>query len=166
MSKPLTFKAGISLSVSSLADEFDCARETLRKRLEDANVKPAEQRGGHPVYRLRDALRAWVDGLRSDVDPDELEPFKRKAHYQAEREKLELQTERGELIPRIETEREQARIISILAQALDTLPDIVERDCWATPNQLEKIEKICDQLREKIYSELTQDADSAIRESA
>jgi hypothetical protein len=168
MPKPVTFKSGITLSISSLADEFGCARETLRKRLDDAAVQPAEQRGGYPVYRMRDALRAWIDSLKFNTDPDELEPFQRKAHYQAEREKLELQTERGELIPRIEVEREQARILSILVRTMDTLPDILERDCGATPAQLEKIERICDHIREQMYGELTQneDADSAVRESA
>lgn len=168
MSKVVELGRGVHLSIRAFSEETGVHRDTIGKRIDDAGLKPSGDRGGHPVYRLKDLLTAVNGGVDGHQDPDELEPFKRKAYYQAEREKLQLQTERGELIPRIETEREQARIITVLVQAMDTLPDILERDCGATPSQLEKIEKICDHVREQIYGDLTQneDADSAVRESA
>lgn len=146
---------GVFLSLSALATEFGFARETIKRQLDQAGIEPSRMRAGFPTYRLRDAIAAWRVSPDAAVDVDALPPYQRKAHYQAEREKLQLLTEHDELVARVDVEREQARIINILARALDTLPDILERDVGATPQQLQKIEQHCDRARNEIYAELT-----------
>lgn len=153
---------GIWLSLSSLASEFGAARETVRKRLEASGVQSSRARGGHPLYRLRDALAAWQNAPESGFDPDRLDPFRRKAFYQSEHEKLTLQAARGELVPRIEVEQEQARTAKLVAQFFDTLPDVLERDCGASPLQLAKIEDALDRVREGLYRELVREVDQPI----
>lgn len=168
MSNVVDLKAGIHLSISNLAGEMGMARETVSKRLVEAGVRPSGKRRGYPVYRLRDALPA-LTGTGETQDPDELDPFKRRAFYQGELEKMKVAHERGELIPRIEVEREQARILGAVAHFFDTLPDVIERDVGATPAQLEAIEDAADQIRESLYSELMaedEDADSTACDSA
>jgi hypothetical protein len=95
------------------------------------------------------------------LDPDKLEPFKRQAHYKAELQKLQLETETREVIPRIEVEQEQARILRIVALMLDTLPDVLERDCGLAATMVARVEKALDQVRESLHKALTDDEDEA-----
>lgn len=156
MGKVAPIGQGTHLSISALAIEFGVTRETASKRLLEAGVKPSGKRGGYPVYRLKDA---WpVITGHSDqsgaVDPDKLKPFERQAHYKAELQKLQLETERREVIPAIEVEQEQARILRIVALMLDTLPDVLERDCGLAVAIVARIEKVLDKVRESLFTTL------------
>lgn len=131
----------------------------------------------HGEYPLAGCIRGYITFLQkgnagegADVtDPDKLEPFKRRAFYQGELEKLKLETERRELIPRIEVEQEMAAQLKVTAECFDTLPDILERDCGLTPAVLSKVEACLDRAREELYRRMTEeegDADSAAGERA
>jgi hypothetical protein len=170
----------VMLSLSALAREFGCARETLRKRLIAANVRPT--RGEAPpaqitidgtddapaatgeLYALRDAIRAWLAPSESGLDPQQLDPFRRLSHYKAELERLKLEAEMRELIPSADVEQEMARILKIIAQLLDTLPDIIERDCGATADQVKRIERAIDDVRESLFNELANEVQSVDQE--
>lgn len=161
MSKVVDLSAGVHLSVRRFGDETGLDRDTLTKRIRVAGLVPSGKRGGYPVYRLRDLLKAaYTTAEDGGLDPDKLRPFERKAHYQAETEKLKVETERGELIPRIAVEQEQARIAKIVAHGLETLPDILERDCGASGAMLVRIEQHIDAVRERMYAELTEGEDA------
>lgn len=128
---------------------------TVSRRLKLANIAPAGKRGKLRLYRLADLLRVTFScDANGRIDPDRLDPFRRKAHYQSESEKLKIERDRGELIPRIEVEDLLAHALKILGHDLDVLPDILERDCGATPQQLAKIEAAIDAAREQIYERL------------
>lgn len=159
---------GVLLSLTSLALEFGCARETVARRISDANVQPADTSGPHPRYRLRDVIGPLTGDGEVQQDPQKLRPFERRAHYQAELEALTLATKRGELVPTFEVEQRYAELLKSIGEMLDTLPDILERDCGASPLLLARIEKRLDELRELLYTKLTEDedADSAARERA
>lgn len=156
---------GVHLNLSQIASEFGVARETARKRLDDASVDAADVDSAHPVYRLRDVLRAFAaaDGRQ---DPERMKPWERKAHYQAEHEMLRLQVERGELVPSIEVEQEIARLFKLIAQALDTLPDVLERDAGATAAQLTRVERHLAELRNALFASVTDDDVGAVQVSA
>jgi hypothetical protein len=163
----------ISLSLSALAREFNCTRDTMRKRLYAANVQVAEnnepqvaqhlldgsleplapERG---LYLLRDAIRAWLPQAAFD-NPELLDPLRRKAHYDAEHRKLDLERSQGKLIPREHVESEQARILQKIALVLDTLPDVIERDCGAASDVVKRIERVIDEVREQLYDGLAGD---------
>lgn len=168
MGKVIDLSHGIHVSMTAFASEFGSTRETISKRIAAARLQPTGKRGGHPVYRLGELHEAvYQAGEDGGTDPDKLEPFQRKAHYQAEHEKLRLQVERLELVPRIEVEEEMARIAKIVAQCFDTLPDRLERDCGVTPLVLAKIERYLDEVREELHKaavrqDAEDDADSAI----
>lgn len=158
---------GLHLSIGSLAAEFGMKRETVAKRIADARLTPSGKRGGYPVYRLKDVLPALTGSIDGDgrEDPERLDPYRRQAHYKAALDRLKLEQETRELIPRIECEQEQARILRIVALALDTLPDVVERDCGGTAAQVQRIERAVDECREALYGELSED-DGELRERA
>ena len=159
------------MSVTQLSRLTGIARETISRRLAEANVRGVEERRGHPVYRPRDALTAiYGAGVGESSDPDGMRPFERKAHYQAEHEKLRLQVERGELVPSIEVEQGHGQIFAIVTQAFDTLPDVLERDVGLSPLQLARVEKHVDETREALYQRLIEGeddgADSAVADRA
>lgn len=168
MSEVLELPAGLHASIRQIAEETGFDRDTVAKKISESSVAPSGKRGGHPVYRLRDVLPAlYVHGADGQTDPQKLDPFRRKAHYQAEAERLDLDRKSGELIPRIEVEQEQARVFLAIALTLDTIPDLVERDCGATADQLQRIERAIDEAREKLYAELAAETKAdAVRDSA
>src|SRR3990167_490807 len=160
------------MSVTQLSRLTGIARETISRRIAESNVHAVEERRGHPVYRPREALVAiYGAGAGGEgVDADQLRPFERKAHYQAEHEKLRLQVERAELVPAIEVEREFGRAFAIVAELFDTLPDVLERDVGLSTLQLTRAEKSLDEKREELYQEMIagpdENADSAVSGSA
>lgn len=135
------------LTVSEIAYEFQVSRDTARKRLRDAGVKPSGKRGRRDVWDLREAIPALTGGVGGD-------PFRRKAARQAESIELDLQRRRGVLLERGAVEREYARMTKNVAHTLEVLPDILERDCGCTPLQLARIEKSLDGLREELYARI------------
>lgn len=156
--------AGVTLSLSQLAGEFLSSRETIKRRLDSANVPPVAMRGGHPVYRLRDAVGPLTTDPDAGTDPDRLDPLKRKAYYQAELDKLRLQTERGEVIPVIEVEARFGAFTGLVVRWLDTILDVLERDAGMTPQQASKFEESLGRLRCELAEAI--DADAAAAEVA
>lgn len=125
------------------------ARETAKKRLDVAGVEPADKIKGHPVFALKDVVIA----LSGSEEPANMTPFARKAHYQAELEKLKLGHESGELLTRFEVEREITGIFAGVSQFLDTLPDQLERH-GVDSDQLGYVETLLDDLRTKLHKDI------------
>jgi len=154
-----TFSAKV---IARLLDMTEARVHQLAKE----GVIPKEGRGEFP---LAGAVRGYINFLRqtgasSEIDPEKLDPFKRRAHYQAEAEKLVLQQKRGELVPRIEMEAEQGRVAKIVTECLETLPDKLERDAGLTAKQAAIVEKACNVVREQMYQLQIEDGD--VRASA
>jgi hypothetical protein len=163
MAKVVNLPPGVLLSIRQFADECGHDRDTVTKRVRAAGVAPAASRGGHPVYRLRELIQSVMvttDG--GDIDPDKLKPFERHAFYKAEREKLQLEVERAELLTSLDVEQRFAATFKSIAEFFDTLPDVIERDCGANAMMITKIEERLDQLREQLYTEITEESDDAV----
>jgi|SRR5262245_7056230 len=158
---------GIHLSISSIAAEFGMTRETVSRRIADSMLTPSGETRGYPVYRLKQALQVLlVLGPDGKPDPDRMEPVRRRMHYQAENEKLDLLRRQGEVIPKLEVEAEVARILKALVQGLDTLTDRIERDCGLSSGQLEAIDKAVSEIRDEMHSALTAPEVGSVRTSA
>lgn len=145
----------VILSISGLARELSCSRDTVARRIAESRVAPAGSRDGHDVYSLRDVIQAMgAPAGGGTLDPDLLDPFKRRAYYQGELDKLKLAVQCGELVPSFEVERDQARVAKIVAHFFDTLPDVLERDCGASPQMLAKLDEVLGRVREALYAEV------------
>src|SRR5688500_9016240 len=105
---------GVELSISQIAAGWGITRETAAKRIDSAVTQPSGKRSGYPVYLLQDVVRAMGFGEGGD-EPERMEPYKRQAHYKAELDRLKLEQETRELIPRIEVEQESARSMRMMA---------------------------------------------------
>lgn len=144
-------------SVSQFSAETGRARETITRRIGNAGVKAWGK--GHTknglVYRCRDVFPLLYSTDDSGaVDPDKLEPHTRLSHFKAEKAKIDLQVAAKELIPRDDYLAELSRVLKLVKQAFDTLPDVLERDCGLTPDQVARVEATCDPVRDALAEEI------------
>jgi len=148
-----------SWNLTRLADAFGLHRDTIRKRLNAAGVVPSGTRNNANVYRLKDVGPAlFADSFAgSDGDPDDLTPQDRKAWYQSENERIKLEVELRQLLKADEVHLEMSRLAKAVTTTLDSLPDILERDCSLTPEAIERVQETMDALREQMYLRIIQE---------
>jgi phage terminase Nu1 subunit (DNA packaging protein) len=145
-------RSAVCLPITSLASEFGSSRETIRKILDDQNIKPEKSVGGYAVYRLRDVIKAWAAPMTTDIE--RMAPHQRLASAKADEALLRLNTARGQLLRREDCETEWARVMKAIAHELDTMVDEIERDCATTPLILEKIESKIDIIRTRMHASI------------
>ena len=127
-------------SKNRIATELGIDRRTVDKYLK--SIPPTGKVRGHPGWSLRDFLVPLAKALDSGFtgegveDPDKLPPKDRKDWYQSENERVKLEKEQSTLIPAEEVRAEMANLIKPIAQALDSLPDVLERDCGVSRETL------------------------------
>lgn len=142
----------VLLSISQAAAEFGRDRATVAKRIAEMGIVSAETRRGYPVYRLRDLIEIERRAPDGETDPEKLSVYDRGLYFKAELDRMKVDVERGSLMRREDVEAEWARVLKIIAQEMDTLPDEIERDIGASPLILEKIETKIDEVRERMYA--------------
>lgn len=164
------FQAG--WSIARLADEFNIDRRTATKRIREAGVAPFAKRGGNDVYRLIDVAAALLGLAPGDtgggqvVDPRDLPPMERRAFYQSENERLKVEQSLGTLVPAAEVEVDYADLVKTVVQFMDTLPDVLERDCSLSPPQVIKVQEACDDVRMAMFKKVTGEEGEDVRDSA
>lgn len=145
----------MSFSLRRLADELGMDRDTLRKRIAAYGVKPAARRAGHPVYRLRDVIPALYsrpdDGDKAGhLDPSKMTPTDRKAHYQAENERLKFLAECGQLVLAPQAKDELAFVAKTVSRFHRTLADTFERDTRCPPEYTEALDRLVRRVGEEL----------------
>lgn len=135
-----------NLSVRALSRLTRLDRDRLSRALGDA--KPAGMRGGHPVYALADVIpllcRPGVADAAGGIDPDRLTPSDRRAWYDSESKRRELQVRDRELIPAAEVAQVVATAFAAIANELRAIGDHLERRGDATAEQAERISQAID----------------------
>lgn len=117
-------------------------------------------KSGRGLYPFVPAIRAYMEYLQQanleqgDVDPDRLKPFERKAHYDAEYRKMEVQKKHGELISREELEPVLFQWVDIMMSFIEVLPDRGERDGYFDRTQAARVGDWIDALREELFEKL------------
>lgn len=79
-----------------------------------------------------------------------MSPQDRKAWYQSENERLKFEAASRELIPIDEVAREYTSLAKAVVMMLETLPDILERDCALTPTAVTRVQVNIDDLRDEM----------------
>ena len=154
----------LRLNINQLAAITDLHRQTVASRL--TNVEPAPGSNARlKLYSVLDILKELLSRTTASelVDVDNMLPPDRKAWFQSERERLKFQQETNELIPAAEVSREFSSMAKAVVQVLETLPDILERDCAMTPSAVVRVQKVIDDLRDQIALKVEQ-ADSPEQE--
>lgn len=135
------------VNVTQLSDLVGMNRNMVARRLRET-----EMDGGNgenlKQYELGKALRVLI--LPSVQQSGEMSPQDRKAWYQSENERLKFEKEERELIPADEVAREFSVLAKAVVQVLETLPDILERDCALTPSAVARVQDVIDDLRDEM----------------
>lgn len=149
---------GYRFNLTRLAEALGLSRDTVRKRLRDAGVKPVSKQGNAPVYQLAEAAEAVFRPSQvvvSDLhDPSKMAPKDRKDWFQSETERLKVQTDQGLLIPEQDYRLDLYTVLSDVVSFFENLPDKMERTGLFDPGQLELLEKEGDVYREQLYERL------------
>ncbi|QPO95623.1 DUF1441 family protein [Citrobacter freundii] len=135
------------VNVTQLAELVGMNRNLVARRLRDMELA-----GGNgenlKLYELGAALQALL--TPSMKENGEMSPQDRKAWYQSENERLKFEAASRELIPVEEVAREYASLAKAVVMVLETLPDILERDCALTPTAVTRVQVIIDDLRDEM----------------
>jgi hypothetical protein len=98
---------------------------------------------------------------RKPKSPDATDPYSILAKARAEREiyraqldKLKYRQAAKELVPAAEFERALSEAFKLMAVTLESLPDVLERDCALPGPAVEKVQKVTDNLREDLYQRM------------
>lgn len=145
-------------SISRLAVEFGMDRRTISALVE--GVQPAGTERGNAVYSLRDVavpISKWLQGqpgqvtLASgeEVDPKSLPPRERDWFYSSEKSRIAAEREARLLCQSFAVEQELRKLAAPVAQMLETLPDLLERDAGLAPEQIALVREIVDAERNR-----------------
>lgn len=140
-----------TLNINQLASITGLYRQTISSRL--ANVPLAA--GSNAKLKLYSVVDILTELITRTADPeivdvDKLLPPDRKAWFQSERERLKFQVETAQLIPASDVRREFSEMAKAVVQVLETLPDILERDCALSAQATHRVQSIIDDLRDQI----------------
>ncbi|MCS6714601.1 DUF1441 family protein [Proteus terrae] len=145
----------LTLNISQIATLSGIHRQTVSSRLK--NLTPVNTNNSNlKLYTLTDILAETMKAPTS-IDSQEMQPQDRKAWYQSERERLKFEQEVGELLPASDVAREYSALAKAMVQVLETLPDILERDCALTPTAVSRVQGIIDDLRDQIAHQVLSD---------
>ncbi|CAM7704742.1 DUF1441 family protein [Citrobacter braakii] len=135
------------VNVTQLAELVGMNRNLVARRLRDMELA-----GGNgenlKLYELGPALQGLL--TPSMKENGEMSPQDRKAWYQSENERLKFEAASRELIPVEEVAREYASLAKAVVMVLETLPDILERDCALSPTAVTRVQVIIDDLRDEM----------------
>jgi hypothetical protein len=139
-------------SISKISEAFSMDRSTIRKRLIEKGILSTGISRGNPVYALKDVAPALFAGNSEsggDIshDPSKMIPKERKDWFQSENERIKLEKEQRGLIPVDEVVTVYSAMTKSVVQVLETIPDILERDCALTPQAVAAVQAAIDDLR-------------------
>jgi uncharacterized protein DUF1441 len=143
------------LSISCIARESGRDRRTISRMIDDAGIQPASSRNSHPVYRLRDVLAILTDSDGQQRPQDILALARaRESETDNQLKQDKLLLSRGLLCDREEVRREMAELVMPLVGMLQTLPEILERDCGLSPSAVVRAHEVIERERTKLAETL------------
>lgn len=121
----------MQFSISQIAEGLGADRKTVARRLAESGAQPSSKRAGYPVYSLQtviDAMAGHANQNATGSDPDRMQPFQRRAWFQSELARLDLETAKGDLMRREHVAAAIGAIFGPMVRELETLSDRAERD--------------------------------------
>jgi len=146
----------MQVNVSQLAELVGMNRNLVARRLRELELVAGNGENLR-VYELGPALQALL--TPSAKENGEMSPQDRKAWYQSENERLKFEEGVRGLIPAEEVAREYASMAKAVVLVLETLPDILERDCALSPKAVQLVQDKIDDLQDEMARKI-QESDS------
>ncbi|MEJ5073432.1 DUF1441 family protein [Enterobacter ludwigii] len=143
-----------AFSITELAEILGRDRKTVA-----AITRPLAPTPDSSKTRKNYTVRTLLQALDNpqDLDVNQMTPAERRAHWQAENERLKYESARRFLIPAEECAREFRALARGTIMTLETLPDILERDCALTPQMVTRMIEVIDNFRDHLAAELVSD---------
>ncbi len=146
--------ASFKLNINQLAGITGVHRQTVTARLK--NVAPASGSNSKlKLYAVTDVLTELMVPTVT-ANTEDMPPSDRLAHWKAENERIKFEQDTGQLIQAEEVAREFSLMAKAVVQVLETLPDVLERDCALSPSAVVRVQKIIDDLRDQIALQVTE----------
>ncbi|HEE9789203.1 TPA: DUF1441 family protein [Enterobacter soli] len=140
--------ASFKLNINQLAGITGVHRQTVAARLK--NVEPAPGSNAKlKLFQITDILTELMAPTVSG-ELEEMSPSDRLAHWKAENERIKFEQETGQLIPADEVAREFSLMAKAIVMVLETLPDVLERDCALSPAAVSRVQSVIDDLRDQM----------------
>jgi len=158
--EPRAIGGGVRIAnKAGCAEFFDVSMPTV-----DAWIRrgmPIVQKGGKGVSWQIDLLAAaqWRFGVQASggsVDPESLEPMQRRAWYEGETKRRELQVRDRELIPAADVERVVATAFAALSSDIRAIPDNLERRHGIAGDVAEKVASALDEAMQSTSERLAE----------
>ncbi|HEY2455549.1 MAG TPA: DUF1441 family protein [Scandinavium sp.] len=143
-----------AFSITELAEILGRDRKTIAAIARPLESTPDSSKT-RKNYTVRTLLRA-LDNPQ-DLDVTQMTPAERRAHWQAENERVRYEKAIRFLIPADECAREYRILTKGMIIMLETLPDLLERDCALTPQATSYVQSVIDKFRDHLATELTSD---------
>lgn len=103
------------------------------------------------------AVCKWRFGAIDDDaedDPEKMPAKDRLDWYRGTRERTKHLQESGDLLTVADYERELSRSFKAVSVTLESLADVLERDCGIAPDAVERVQSVCDRVREGLYQRI------------
>ena len=146
-------RAGSPWSISALGNEFGLHFNTVKRLI--TGVMPDGEIRGNAAYRIRTVAPFLADRAETEEtnvqDLDSMSAKDRRDWVASERDLNKLRAEAGELCLAEDVREELATMAKVIVQAIDTMPDILEREAGLTGAQVEVVTEVCDRVREQMY---------------
>lgn len=158
--EPRAIGGGVRIAnKAGCAEFFDVSMPTV-----DAWIRrgmPIVQKGGKGVSWQIDLLAAaqWRFGVQASggsIDPESLEPMQRRAWYEGETKRRELQVRDRELIPAADVERVVATAFAALSSDIRAIPDNLERRHGIAGDVAEKVSAALDEAMQSTSERLAE----------
>lgn len=152
-------------SKTLLGEIFGLDRRTIDKYLYEYDVPASGASSGAAVYSIRDAAPALINAytvsshrkLGEEFDPDKLTPKERRDWFESERVRQIVEEKQRLLVSKDSYRDAMAGAFKIIATGLDTLPDLLERECGLGTDVVIAIEKAVDKFRNGLADQLVDD---------
>lgn len=143
-----------AFSITELAEILGRDRKTVA-----AIARPLTPTSDSSKTRKNYTVRTLLQALDNpqDLDVSQMTPAERRAHWQAENERLKYEKARRFLIPADECAHEYRILAKGTVILLETLPDILERDCGLKPDAVTRMIEVIDDFRDYLAAELRSD---------
>ncbi len=145
-------------SKAACAEFFDVSLPTVEAWIRRG--MPVVQRGAKGVAWQIDLLAAaqwrFAGADESGADPDSLSPQDRKAWYEGETKRRDLQIKDGELIPAGDVERVIATAFAAISSDIRAIPDNLERQYGISGEVAESVEALLHDAMDAMADRLSQ----------
>lgn len=153
-------------SKAACAEFFDVSLPTVEAWMRRG--MPTVQKGSKGVAWVIDLLAAaqwrFSGPADSEVDPDSMPPTDRKAWYEGETKRRDLQIRDGELIPAGDVERVIATAFAAIASDIRAIPDNLERKYGITGDVAESVEVLLHEAMDSLSDRLAKLAPVGVEE--